>query len=147
MNWINLLKEELKRDEGLRLKAYQCTSGIWTIGYGATKMLSGDPVKKGDVIDLQTALSLLDRDVKASIEDAMVVCKSFNDLNGERKAVLANLAFNIGINKLKNFKNTLACIHAKDYSGAALEMLNSKWASQVGQRAQRLAKRMSTGKW
>lgn len=142
MDWRIVLKEDLKRDEGLRLKAYKCTAGKWTIGVGHTR-----GVKPGDVITEEDALRLLDADMEIAIKDARKVCTSFDSLNGPRKTVVANLAFNLGATRLAGFRNTLACINAGDYAQAALNMLKSKWATQVGQRAKRLAKRMSTGEW
>jgi lysozyme len=142
MEWKNVLKEDLKRDEGLRLKAYKCSAGVWTIGVGHTA-----GVKKGDVVTEARAMELLDVDMDQAIKDARKVCLCFDDLNGPRKTVVANMAFNLGAARLSGFKNTLACICAGDYAQAALNMLKSKWAVQVGQRANRLAKRMSTGEW
>ena len=142
MDWKAVLKEDLKRDEGLRLKAYRCTAGRLTIGFGHTR-----GVKSGDVITEEQALAWLDDDMERAIKDARKVCLCFDDLSGARKTVIANMAFNLGATRLAGFKNTLACVCAGDYSQAALNMLKSKWATQVGQRAQRLAKRMSTGEW
>lgn len=141
-SWKAVLKEDLKRDEGLRLKAYKCSAGVWTSGYGHTA-----GVKQGDVITKEQASTWLDADMEQAIKDARKVCLCFDDLNGPRKTVIANMAFNLGATRLAGFKNTLACVCAGDYSQAALNMLKSKWATQVGQRAQRLAKRMSTGEW
>lgn len=145
--WKSLLLEELKRDEGLRLKAYKCTAGVWTIGYGATRYTDGKAVKQHDIVTLEEADALLRRDAEVAIKDAQKVCVCFDALDGARKAVLGNLAYNLGATRLAGFKNTLACICAGDYAQAALNMLKSKWATQVGQRAKRLAKRMSTGEW
>jgi len=142
MDWKAVLKEDLKRDEGLRLKAYKCTAGKWTIGVGHTR-----GVKQGDVITEEQASVWLDADMEQATKDARKVCLCFDDLNGPRKTVIANMAFNLGATRLAGFKNTLACICAGDYAQAALNMLKSKWATQVGQRAKRLAKRMSTGEW
>lgn len=145
VEWKINLKDDLRKDEGSRLKAYKCSEGVWTIGVGATKMLSGAPVKEGDVITEETLEKLLDRDIEIAIADAKKACPCFYALNNTRKAVISNLAFNLGYPRLAKFKNTLACICSGDYPQAALHMLKSKWATQVGQRAQRLSKQMSTG--
>lgn len=142
MDWKAVLKEDLRRDEGLRLKAYRCTSGVWTIGVGHTK-----GVRPGDTVTEARALELLDEDMEQAIKDARKVCICFDDLNGPRKTVIANMSFNLGAVRLAGFKNTLACVCAGDFAQAALNMGKSRWATQVGQRAQRLAKRMSTGEW
>jgi len=142
MEWRQVLLEDLQRDEGVRLKAYKCTAGVWTIGVGHT-----GGVKEGDVITHEHAMKLLSADMEQAIKDARKVCSVFDALDGPRKTVVANMAFNLGATRLAGFKNTLACICAGDYKQAALNMLKSKWATQVGQRAQRLAKRMASGEW
>lgn len=142
MDWKVQLKEDLKRDEGLRLKAYRCTADRWTIGYGHTK-----GVKKGSVITQEQAEAFLDEDMAIAIADAKLVCKCFDQLDGPRKTVIANMSFNLGQDRLAMFQRTLAAVCAGKYEQAALHMLDSKWAAQVGQRARRLAKRMSTGEW
>lgn len=142
MDWRAVLKEDLKRDEGLRLKTYIDTVGVRTIGYGHTK-----GVKKGDVITQEQAEAFLEEDMAVAIADAKAVCKCFDKLDGPRKTVVANMSFNLGLERLSLFQRTLAAICAGKYEQAALHMLDSKWATQVGQRARRLAKRMSTGAW
>ena len=59
--------------------------------------------------------------------------------------MLADMCFNLGINRLLGFKNTLAAIKAGDYEAAADGMLASMWAKQVGKRAHRLIKMMREG--
>ena len=140
--WVNVLKEDLKRDEGLRLKTYIDTVGVRTIGYGHTKN-----VKAKQKITQEQAEELLDKDIAVAIADARVACKCFDTLDGPRKTVIANMSFNLGLNRLALFQRTLAAVCAGKYQDAALHMMQSKWASQVKQRAVRLAKRMSTGEW
>ncbi len=62
-----------------------------------------------------------------------------------RQDVLANMCFNMGIGTLMTFHNTLAAMHDQRWEDAAEGMLASKWASQVGARADRLAEQMRTG--
>ena len=52
----------------------------------------------------------------------------------------------IGLPKLLRFKRTLSHLEAGQYLEASLEMLNSRWADQVGRRALRLSRVMETGK-
>ena len=60
-----------------------------------------------------------------------------------RQEVLANMCFNLG-GKLFNFRKMWAALEQNppNYSTAADEMLNSRWALQVGDRAVRLANQM-----
>lgn len=142
MDWKEHLRMDLQKDEGLRLKAYRCTSGVLTIGYGHT-----DGVKSKDVITKEQAEALLDADIAVAIADAKIACKCFDKLDGPRKTVIANMSFNLGLERLALFQRTLAAVCSGKYQDAALHMMQSKWATQVKQRAVRLAKRMSTGEW
>lgn len=140
--WEEVLKEDLKRDEGLRLKTYIDTVGVRTIGYGHT-----NNVRKKQVITQEQAEALLDADIAVAIADAKIACKCFDKLDGPRKTVIANMSFNLGLERLALFQRTLAAVCSGKYQDAALHMMQSKWATQVKQRAVRLAKRMSTGEW
>ncbi|NTV10478.1 MAG: lysozyme, partial [Zoogloea sp.] len=70
----------------------------------------------------------------------------WRSLDEVRQHVLMNMCFNLGIQKLQAFKNTLSLVQAGQYEAAARAMLASLWAQQVGDRAKRLAKEMETGK-
>lgn len=137
MDWLAVEIDEIKLDEGERLKAYLDTLGIPTIGVGHTK-----GVKMGDVITKEQSYEWLKEDVKQALEDARAVCSSFDELSDPRKGVMVNMAFNLGRTKLAGFKNTLRYINAGNYKQAASNMLHSLWAAQVGPRAKRLAYRM-----
>jgi lysozyme len=63
-----------------------------------------------------------------------------------RQNVLADMCFNLGIGGLLSFKNTLAMVEHGKYEEAAAAMLQSKWATQVGQRAIELSEMMRTGR-
>ncbi len=62
-----------------------------------------------------------------------------------RQRVIVDMAFNMGLGSLSKFKNTLGHIEAGRYEEASVEMLDSKWARQVGNRAQCLSNMMKTG--
>ena len=71
----------------------------------------------------------------------------YNALNDARKAVLMNMAFQLGITGLMGFSKTLSLIESGDYAQAADQMLRSKWASQTPNRAYEMAEQMRTGQW
>ena len=71
----------------------------------------------------------------------------FNDLNDVRQEVLANMRFNLGLANLRKFKRMIAALERRDWVDASREMLDSKWATQVGNRAIRLSNAMRTGQW
>lgn len=133
------LKEQLIRDEGLRLKPYRCTSGYLTIGIGRNLDAKG--------ITKEEALELLDNDIVAFTTELTNKAPWTKDLHGPRFAALVNLSFNMGVDGLLEFKKMLAAVRAEDWQIAAAELLDSKYAKQVGQRANRLAKQLETGKW
>lgn len=60
----------IHNEEGLRLEAYLCPAGVWTIGYGNTYHLDNRPVKKGDKITLAEAKDLFNKKIKI-YEDAV----------------------------------------------------------------------------
>jgi lysozyme len=62
-----------------------------------------------------------------------------------RWRALVNMAFNLGPTRLSGFKKFIAAFNARDWDGAVIEMLDSKWAKQVGERSSRLAKMVRTG--
>ncbi len=141
MEWLSREVDELALDEGIRLKAYLDTVGVWTIGVGHT----GSDVFPGLTIDRAQAMELLDQDIEEAVEDAEEVCSAFwESLSGPRKGVMVNMAFNLGRKGLAGFKNTLRYIAAGNYEQAAENMLKSKWSLQVKGRANRLAHRMKT---
>jgi lysozyme len=71
----------------------------------------------------------------------------FSTLDDARQGVLVDMAFNLGMGGLYGFVDTLKLIKEKKYRLASYEMLNSEWASQVGNRATTLSRMMETGKW
>jgi lysozyme len=69
----------------------------------------------------------------------------FLSLNPVRQVVLANMAFNMGMPTLLTFGRMLGALAEKDWDRAAAEVLDSKWARQVGSRATELAELMRRG--
>lgn len=141
---INELIEMLKRDEGTgpiengRFLPYRCSAGYMTIGYGRNIEERG--------ISSDEAELLLSDDVASVIKE----CHQFDwyaALDEVRQVVVCNMVYNIGINRFKGFKKTIGYIKHKKYDEAAIEMLDSKWASQVGPRATRLSNMMKTGEF
>lgn len=96
---INLIKSF----ESLRLEAYKCPAGVWTIGYGHT---SG--VSKGDKIDAQKAEQLLAEDLR---EYEQAVNRACNNLNQNQFDALVSFVYNIGEPKFKT-STLLKCIRA-----------------------------------
>ncbi len=88
------------------------------------------------------AIMLLNRDIADAIHDAQSVCSVYELLSRPRQMVMVSLAFNLGRHRLGKFVRFLDALHRGEYDEAADEMLDSTWATQVGQRAVELATMM-----
>lgn len=115
---------------------YTDTTGHLTIGIG--RNLSDRGISQSE------ALYLLDEDVAYFTHKLNYYLISFNYLSENRKIALIDMCFNLGIQGLLNFKEMISALDVHDYVRAADEMLNSKWAKQVGERAVKLASIMRT---
>jgi len=137
--FMNRIKSQLVRHEGLRLKPYRCTAGKLTIGVGRNLDDCGISQKEAYVL-LEGDILQCERQILAEIP------KIYFQIDEVRKSVLLNMCFNMCIKGLLSFKNTLAFIEAGDWEQAANNMLASKWAKQVGRRAIELSELMRKGK-
>lgn len=136
---VTNLIDQLKRDEGCKLVPYRDSVGKLTIGIGRNLDDVG--------ISVEEAEHLLANDI-AKAEAALVQHLPWTArLDRIRHAALVNMAFNMGIGGLCQFARMLAALQAGDYATAVAEMAQSKWARQVGIRAQRLAAQIRTGEW
>lgn len=133
---LAILQAELTRDEGERLKPYRDSVGKLSLGIGRNLDDTG--------ISHDEALYLLSNDIVSAELWLDRNLPWWADLDPVRQRVMVNLAFNLR-NKLLGFANTLRAIQAKDWQAAHDGLLDSLWAKQTGQRAQRLAYMMLTG--
>lgn len=131
------LAEELRRDEGLRLKPYRDTVGKLTLGYGRNLDDRGITRAEAEI--------LLMGDIAATIAAVEQALPWFPRLDGVRQRVLVNMAFNLGTAGLLKFRRMLAACEHGRYDEAADEMQASVWAQQVPTRAARLIAMMRTG--
>lgn len=131
------LFREIERDEGLRLKPYQCTSGKLTIGYGRNIEDNG--------ISREEADFLLSNDIQRVEKELDTFIPWWKTLSDGRQRALINLCFNMGISRLLGFTKMLAALQAGRWVIAADEALLSRWAKQVGDRANRIAEMIKRG--
>ena len=141
---LNLLNQ-LRRHEGLRLDPYKCSEGYLTIGYGRNMETNGISEAEAEFMLLNDLLAC---------ESELKTEGWYNQLDETRRAVVLNMAFNLGKPKLMKFKKFIGALSNDDYETASKEMVTgsdgvspSKWASQVGSRAYELADQMRTGQW
>lgn len=117
-------RDDLMREEGLRLSAYLDHLGFWSLGYG--RLIDS---RKNGGISREEAAMMLDNDI-ARISKALD-----NDLTWWRsrpewvQSGLIQMAYQLGIGGLHGFKVALSCLHAGDYAGARAAFLDSKWAT------------------
>ena len=131
------LTSQLIAHEGLRLKPYTDTTGHLTIGVGRNLSEVG--------ITRDEALDMLETDIERAMGQLFLRWPWAAQLDAVRQRVLIDMVFNLGADGFGKFRRMLAAAQAGDYESAAAEMLASKWATQVGQRATRLAHMMRTG--
>ena len=145
---------QLMRDEGARRApdgshvAYRCPAGALTIGYGHN--LDANPIKGLDglsAISEARAREILTADAVAFAAALDEEIPWWRRLEAPRQAVLLNMAFNMGVAGLLEFRNTLRAVREMRWKDARDGMLASKWAGQVGRRASRLAEQMLKGTW
>lgn len=137
---INLLVSELKRDEGFVSHAYQDHLGFWTIGIGRLV-----DQRRGGGISMAEAEYLLANDISRVWSSLRLSIPWFDRLTDTRKRALVNMAFQLGVNGLLNFRRTLTHLEAGRYDAAAKEALNSNWARQTPARAKRISDMIKNG--
>ena len=139
---ITELTQQLNRDEGRRKTVYKDHLGYDTIGVGRLVDARKGGGLRNDEMDY-----MLRNDINDRVDALTRALPWFQNLDDARKGVLLNMAFQMGTDGLLAFKNTLRFVQLGDYESAADNMLNSKWATQTPERAQRLADQMRTGTW
>ncbi|MDI9350363.1 MAG: glycoside hydrolase family protein [Candidatus Symbiobacter sp.] len=131
------LVADLRRDEGVRNKPYKDSVGLTTIGVGRNLDQVG-------LSDAEIAF-LLENDIKRVAADLDRELPWWRNMTENRQRALANLGFNMGIRTLLGFKKTLAMLQNGQYDQAATNLLASKYATQVGPRATRIADQIRLG--
>lgn len=127
----DILRAQLRVDEGVSRFPYVDSVGKVSIGVGRNLDDNG---LSDDEIEL-----MLENDINDAEADARALLPNFDQLSDARKAVVCNMAFNLGRYKLSQFANTLRAIKEERWADAAEGMRRSRWAQQVGARAERLA--------
>lgn len=147
MNSENVISQ-LQFDEALRLKPYDDATGKelrpgdklvgkLTIGIGRNLTDNG--------ITSLEATMLCNNDVRSMIRELDAALPWWSKMSDNRQDALLNAAFNMGLPRLLGFKNALSLLQAGRWDASAAEFLNSKWAGQVGARAQRIAQAIKEG--
>lgn len=136
-----LTERLIKEGEGFRENQYMDTTGHRTIGYGynvdeprVRKLLGANTQH----IPQEVADRLLPQLIGTAENDARAYMGSgFDQLSPERRAVLVDMSYNLGGNKLRGFHDMQAALNAGDWKRAGAEMMDSNYAKQTKGRAVR----------
>ena len=126
------IKELLIKHEGLELHPYKCTAGKLSIGVGRNL--------EGKGLSREEAMYLLDNDIAECITDLKdsFFPGKFLGFPESIQSVLVNMRFQLGHTGLSRFKKMLAAFEEGDYAEASRQMADSRWYSQVPNRAMEL---------
>jgi lysozyme len=141
---LERLREDLEADEGVKYEIYNDHLGYPTFGIGHLVRESdpehGDAV--GTPVSEDRVAEAFNSDIETVLGDCGKLYSDFDDLPEEAQLVIANMMFNLGYPRLSAFKGMKAGVDARDWNRAADEMLDSRWARQVPNRANRLVERI-----
>lgn len=160
----------IRVEEGWRERPYVCTEGYPTVGYGfklgpkipVNGYKPGDsreaacrrlydfelPRAAGDLWLIELVVARVEQmRAHPRIGPAYDACSSPAEETSARQAVLISMAFQMGVDGLAEFRQTLLCLQSHDWFQAATQMLKSKWANQTPDRARRHARQIQTGRW
>jgi len=128
---LTQVRKRLIEHEGIKLKPYHCTAGKLTIGVGRNLDDRG--------ISQATATQMLEEDIEIVLDELKRALPFWENLKWNYKEALVDLAFNMGVPRLMMFRKMLSAIEADDPDKAAEELLESRYASQVGIRASNIS--------
>lgn len=134
---LGQIEKRLIEFEGLRLMPYRCTSNKLTIGVGRNIEDRG--------ISVETAMQMLREDLELVIDELKRAIPGFEKMPESVQEALVDLAFNMGTPTLLTFKRALRALQAQEWDNAADEILSSRYAKQVGRRAEIIADMIRSG--
>ena len=137
---IEALREQLKVDEGVKYEIYKDHLGYPTFGIG--HLITEDDPEHGEPdgteISEDRVNEIFESDVAKFVSEAKILFPDLDELPDVAQQVIVNMAFNMGRPRLSKFKNFIAGVNDRDWTRAEEEMMDSRWADQVGARATRL---------
>ena len=141
---IEILKQQLIEDEGCKYEIYLDHLGYKTFGIGhlckATE--PENDLEVGAEVSKDRVDECFLSDIDKVIEDCIILYDDFYTLPDEAQLIVANMMFNLGRPRLTNFVRMRKAVNEGNWQEAKLQMLDSKWARQVPNRAERLSERM-----
>ena len=142
---VDVLRDELKRDEGCVNSIYLDHLNLPTCGIGhlITEWDEEYGLEVGTSISEERVNELFDKDIAVTLEECKLLYNDFDVLPSEAQHIIANMMFNMGRPRLSRFHKMKKAIDARDWNEASLQMQDSKWYHQVTNRAERLVQRLS----
>ena len=142
--FVDRLREELKTDEGCKYEIYLDHLGLPTFGIGHLVTERDPEYQKevGTVVDEIRVNEVFEQDIGVTIDECKILFVESSHLPEEVKLIRANMMVNMGRTRLSKFKGMKRGVDAQDWNAAANEMVDSRWYSQVTNRAERLVQRM-----
>lgn len=134
---MSVITEKIEYEEGFEDKPYHCPAGYLTIGFGFNLESTPMPRKVAEYW-----LNLIIRD----IGDKLAAYDWFVDLDFARKVVIYDMTYQMGLSGMLAFKNMISALSNKDFDKAAKELMDSLYARQTPNRAQRNYQILLTGK-
>ncbi|WP_157096804.1 lysozyme [Picosynechococcus sp. PCC 8807] len=127
----------IKKWEGMRLNAYLCPAGVWTIGYGCTYLANGRRVIKGDRLNSKAeAEQLLVQVFSRDFLPKLQAIPHWQEMSAGQQTALASFAWNLGAHFYGNgdFNSITRALKNKDWVGVprALRLYN-RAAGKVNQ--------------
>jgi len=138
-----VLKKRIRDHEGFIAKPYLDSLGKATIGYGHL-ITEEDNFEEGKEYSKDELLKLFDKDFEKAEMGCNQLVGHILELHIEAKNIVTEMVFQLGTQGVRNFKNMISALEARDYQRASAEMLDSRWNVQTPNRCQSLAKIMST---
>ena len=141
---IEMLREQLEIDEGVKYEIYLDHLGYPTFGIGHL-VTESDPEhgqEVGTAVSADRVAEAFASDLEGVLSDCRKLYPDIDDLPEEAQQIIANMMFNLGYPRLSKFKNMKRCVDERNWMGAGEEMMDSRWYNQVPNRAGRLVNRM-----
>ena len=133
MNFEHLVQSTMT-NEGFSPTVYLDTEGRQTVGYG----LCVDPDVAGAGITREEAESILRMRLMRLQNEVSSAVVAFYELPDPVQQALVEMAYQLGVGGLLRFKKMLAAIEARDFQTAADEGMDSLWARQTPNRAEKV---------
>lgn len=145
---MSIAADIIASEEGFELKPYYDHLGFPTVGYGRLLGPKDTPlsVYSGPIYE-PAERAWLNCHIEKVIEriSGSPICNAYQNCNDVQKAVLISMAYQMGVNGLSKFKKTLKFLEDGIFDAAALEMIDSNWADQTPERAERHADMIFNG--